>query len=185
MTIKIGWIGWFLQYQVPNRQLRRIGVPGSSRLAGVVLAVIGFFVVAFFITAALLWIYTRSLKLTVVALIVALLIWPTAALLVRAYSTDPAVVAIAGPALALATLFFVADGIQVVAAQANRAAGDVWWPTIMHFGSYGLVMIPLGWVLAHQMGVDGLVWAVIIASLVSGGLLTGRFLRVARRPLRV
>ncbi|WP_295707046.1 MATE family efflux transporter [uncultured Brevundimonas sp.] len=122
---------------------------------------------------------------TVLALIVALVIWPTAALLVRAYSTDPAVVAIAGPALALATLFFVADGIQVVAAQANRAAGDVWWPTIMHFGSYGLVMIPLGWVLAHQMGVDGLVWAVIIASLVSGGLLTGRFLRVARRPLRV
>ena len=58
-------------------------------------------------------------------------------------------------------------------------------PTIMHFGSYGLVMIPLGWVLAHRMGVDGLVWAVIIASLVSGGLLTGRFLRVARRPLRV
>ena len=78
-------------------------------------------------------------------------------------------------------LFFVADGIQVVSASANRAAGDVWWPTIMHFFSYGAVMMPLGWVLAHRLGVDGLVWAVILASLVSSTLLTGRFVRVARR----
>jgi MATE family multidrug resistance protein len=118
---------------------------------------------------------------TVLALIVALVIWPTAGLLVGAYTSDPALIAIAGPALVLATLFFVADGIQVVAAQANRAAGDVWWPTIMHFLSYGAIMMPLGWFLAHRMGVDGLVWAVIIASLVSGALLAGRFLRVARR----
>ena len=83
--------------------------------------------------------------------------------------------------LVLATLFFVADGIQVVAAQANRAAGDVWWPTIMHFAAYGAVMMPLGWVLAHQMGVNGLVWAVVIASLASSTLLTGRFIRIARR----
>ena len=118
---------------------------------------------------------------TVLAFLVALAIWPTAGLLVRAYTADPALIAIAGPALVLATLFFVADGIQVVAAQANRAAGDVWWPTIMHFGAYGAIMMPLGWVLAPGLGVDGLVWAVIIASLVSGSLLTGRFLRVARR----
>lgn len=45
LSVVIALIGWFLQYQVPNRQLRRIGVPGSSRLTGVVLAVIGFFVV--------------------------------------------------------------------------------------------------------------------------------------------
>lgn len=117
----------------------------------------------------------------VLTLIVALVIWPTATVVVGAYTADPALIAIAGPALVLATLFFVADGIQVVAAQANRAAGDVWWPTIMHFLSYGAIMMPLGWVLAHRIGVDGLVWAVIIASLVSGALLTGRFLRVARR----
>ena len=83
--------------------------------------------------------------------------------------------------MAPATLFFVADGIQVVAAQANRAAGDVWWPTILHFTAYGAVMMPLGWVLAHQMGVNGLVWAVVIASLASSTLLTGRFIRIARR----
>jgi MATE family multidrug resistance protein len=42
-------------------------------------------------------------------------------------------------------------------------------------------MMPLGWILAHRMGVDGLVWAVVIASLASSVLLTGRFVRVARR----
>ena len=118
---------------------------------------------------------------TALTLGVALLVWPSASLLVGAYNRDPALLALAAPALVLATLFFVADGIQVVAAQANRAAGDVWWPTIIHFAAYGGIMMPLGWVLAHRIGVDGLVWAVIIASLVSSTLLTGRFVRVARR----
>ncbi len=117
-------------------------------------------------------------------LAVALAIWPTAHGVVQAYGRDPALLAIAAPALVLATLFFVADGIQVVAAQANRAAGDVWWPTIMHFVAYGAIMMPLGWWLSHSLGIDGLVWAVIIASLASSTLLTGRFVRVARR-LRV
>ena len=118
-------------------------------------------------------------------LVIALIVWPTAPLLIQAYSRDPELVALAVPALVLATLFFVADGIQAVAAQANRAAGDIWWPTIMHFTAYGAVMMPLGWVLAPQMGVNGMVWAIIIASLLSSALLTGRFIRVARRMVRL
>lgn len=114
-------------------------------------------------------------------LVIALIVWPTADLLTSAYNRDPALLAVAAPALVLATLFFVADAIQVVAASANRAAGDVWWPTIMHFVAYSAIMMPLGWWLAHEIGVDGLVWAVIIASLVSATLLTGRFVRIARR----
>ncbi len=119
--------------------------------------------------------------ISVLTLIVALVVWPTAPLLIGAYNRDPLLAAIAVPALVLATLFFVADGVQVVASQANRAAGDVWWPTIMHFTAYCAIMMPLGWFLAHRIGVDGLVWAVIIASLVSSSLLTGRFVRGARR----
>ena len=118
---------------------------------------------------------------TVLAFIIAIGLWLAARPVVSAYTTDPAILAIAAPALVLATLFFVADAQQVVAAQANRAAGDVVWPTLMHLLSYGIIMIPLGWWLAHRMGVDGLVWSVIVASLISGVLLTGRFLRVARR----
>ncbi len=118
---------------------------------------------------------------TVLAFIIAVALWLTAPLVVSAYTTDAAILAIAAPALVLATLFFVADAQQVVAAQANRAAGDVVWPTLMHLLSYGVIMIPLGWFLAHRLGVDGLVWSVIIASLISGALLTGRFIRIARR----
>ncbi|MEN5146896.1 MATE family efflux transporter [Brevundimonas diminuta] len=118
---------------------------------------------------------------TVLAFVIALVIWPSARLIVGAYTTDPVILAIAAPALVLATLFFVADAMQVVAAQANRAAGDVVWPTLMHLLSYGLIMIPLGWFLAHRMGVNGLVTSVIVASLISGALLTGRFVRIARR----
>jgi MATE family multidrug resistance protein len=114
-------------------------------------------------------------------MVVALALWPTAPLVASAYNRDPALLAVVIPALVLATLFFVADGIQVVSASANRAAGDVWWPTIMHFAAYSLVMMPLGWWFSHALGVNGLVWAVIIASLVSSVLLTGRFVRVARR----
>ena len=118
---------------------------------------------------------------TVLAFIIAVGLWLTAPLVVSAYTTDPAILAIAAPALVLATLFFVADAQQVVAAQANRASGDVVWPTLMHLLSYGVIMIPLGWWLAHRIGVDGLVWSVIVASLISGALLIGRFVRIAKR----
>lgn len=125
--------------------------------------------------------WTGVAVVCVLATVIGLVIWPTARLVVGAYSTDAAVIALAAPALALATLFFVADAVQVVAAQANRAAGDVLTPTVMHFISYGLVMTPLGWFLARSMGVNGLVWAVIVASLISGGLLALRFRQVSRR----
>ncbi|WP_292050748.1 MULTISPECIES: MATE family efflux transporter [unclassified Brevundimonas] len=115
------------------------------------------------------------------ATVVGLFIWPTAHLITGAYTNDMAVLAIAAPALALATFFFVADAIQVVAAHANRSAGDVLMPTVMHFVSYGVVMIPLGFFLAPTMGVNGLVTAVIVASLISGVLLGVRFHIISKR----
>ena len=118
---------------------------------------------------------------TVLAFVIAFGLWLAARSVVGAYTTDPAILAIAAPALVLATLFFVADAQQVVAAQANRAAGDVVWPTLMHIFSYGIVMIPMGWWLAHRIGVNGLVWSVVVASVISGVLLMGRFIRIARR----
>ncbi|CAM5605991.1 MMPL family transporter OS=Stutzerimonas stutzeri OX=316 GN=G7024_19335 PE=4 SV=1 [Stutzerimonas stutzeri] len=55
------------------------------------IAVMGFFVIAFFITAALLWLYCRSLKLSVVALLVALLpvIWLLGLLPLLGLGIDP------------------------------------------------------------------------------------------------
>ncbi len=99
------------------------------------------------------------------------------------YSTDPALIELAGGALMLGSLYFIFDGLQAVAAQALRARGDVLVPTLTHIVSYAFVMIPLAWVLAFPagLGLPGVVWAVIIASLLSAGLLLARFWWLAKR----
>ena len=72
-----------------------LNIVGFSKLVGDVVdglvAVMGFFVIAFFITAALLWIYCRSLKLTVVSLVVALLpvVWLLGLLPLLGLGIDP------------------------------------------------------------------------------------------------
>ncbi len=103
-------------------------------------------------------------------------------LIAAAYVKDPAVLATTAAALLLSCLFFVADGLQVVGAQALRAQSDVWMPTATHFASYLVVMIPLGYVfaIAMQLGINGIVYAVILASLMSATLLWGRFLWLTR-----
>jgi len=109
--------------------------------------------------------------------------------LAAAYTLDMEVRAIAASALLLSCLFFVADGLQTVAAQSLRARSDVWWPTATHVASYVLVMMPLAWLLAIPMGmaVDGLVGGIIVASLMAAGLLWARFWWLTRKtkgPLR-
>ena len=102
--------------------------------------------------------------------------------LAAAYTLDPQVRAMVAPALLLSCLFFVADGLQAVGAQSLRACSDVWLPTLTHVISYVVVMMPLAWFLAIPMGmaVDGLVTAIIIASLLSAILLWARFVRLTR-----
>lgn len=102
--------------------------------------------------------------------------------LAAGYTADRAVQAVAAAALLLSCLFYVADGLQVVAAQALRARGDIWMPTATHFTSYILIMMPAGYLFAVRLGlgVNGLVWAIILASLVSAALLWGRFLWLDR-----
>ena len=103
-------------------------------------------------------------------------------LIAAVYTHDPVVQALTAAALWLSCLFFIADGLQVVGAQALRAQSDVWVPTLTHFASYLLVMMPLGYGFAIVMGlgVDGLVWSVIVASLMSATLLWGRFVWLTR-----
>jgi MATE family multidrug resistance protein len=117
--------------------------------------------------------------------LVALLVWPSARLIAHGYTSDARTIALAGPALAFACLFFVPDALQVVAAQSLRARGDVWPPTVTHLASYIAVMAPLAWWLALPMGLGltGIVLGVIIASFVSAGLLLGRFWLLSRRPI--
>lgn len=99
------------------------------------------------------------------------------------YTHDPAVVEATAGALLLSCLFFVTDGLQNVGAQALRAQSDVRVPTIMHVGTYVAVMMPLAYVFAigFGMGVNGIVWAIIVASLLAAVLLWGRFAARVRR----
>ncbi|HEX3364397.1 MATE family efflux transporter [Phenylobacterium sp.] len=115
--------------------------------------------------------------------LVGLVIWPNAALISSAYTENPVTLAMAVPALILSCLMYLPDSLQVVVAQALRARGDVWLPTGTHLTSYIVIMMPLAWWLAipRHMGIMGLVWSVVIASFVSGGLLLGRFWMLSRR----
>lgn len=118
-----------------------------------------------------------------VLLLVSLLMAAGADWVARGYTSDPRVLPTIAGALVLASLFFVADGMQAVSAGALRARGDIWWPTAMHVVSYAILMLPLAYLLSHRMGggLDGIVWAVIVASLVSATALTARFLLLGRR----
>jgi multidrug resistance protein, MATE family len=96
------------------------------------------------------------------------------------YSHDLSVQKYVTSAIILSCLFFIPDGVQVVAASALRARKDIVWPTIIHYISYGLIMMPLGYLFCIILkgGLLGLVWAVIVASWVSGPLLVMRTLRL-------
>lgn len=101
------------------------------------------------------------------------------------YSTDAAVIAATTIALMIACLYFIFDGLQAVAAQALRARNDVVAPTLFHVISYAAVMWPLSWALAHpaHLGLNGIVFGVTFASVLSAGLLVTRFWSLARRPI--
>ena len=113
----------------------------------------------------------------VFALVVMALLFPLRHLVAGAYTSDPAALALIAPALALTCLFLAPDAVQVVCAQALRARGEVWIPAVTHMISYALIMGPLAWWLAIPMklGVDGIVWSVIVTSFVAAAFLLGRY----------
>lgn len=121
-----------------------------------------------------------------VAAAASLAVWLAAGPIAAGYTRDPGLIALVTPALSLACLFFVADGLQAVASQMLRACGDVWLSTAVQVASYAVLMLPLGWALAVPagLGLKGIVWAVTAASFMSAGLLVARFAWVAR-PARV
>lgn len=120
---------------------------------------------------------------TAYGVLAAVLVALAAPAIASAYAVDRQLVALATGGLAVAGLFFAVDAIQVVAAQALRSRGDIVAPTVTHVISYAAVMLPLGWALAIPagLGLQGVLWAVIVASFMSAGLLTWRWRVLARR----
>jgi multidrug resistance protein, MATE family len=101
------------------------------------------------------------------------------------FTDDPAVIAGALPVFLWVALALVFDGGQTVMSNACRGRGDTWVPTALHFGSYWLVMVPAAWAFAFAAGngLAGIYQGILVASMVSLGVLALRFAALTRgRP---
>jgi MATE family multidrug resistance protein len=101
------------------------------------------------------------------------------------FTTEPSLLAVTMPLVAFSALILIADGGQVVMANALRGRGDTWVPTALHFFSYFGVMIPVAAVLALWLdrGVLGLFEGILIASIVSITVLSVRFHVLSRAAI--
>jgi MATE family multidrug resistance protein len=104
-------------------------------------------------------------------------------LLARAYTADVELALVLTGLFPLASIALSPDGAQTVAASALRARNDNWFPTASHLLAYAMVMPVLGYWLAEKLGhgVLGLVWAVLLSSVLSATVLSLRLWKIARR----
>lgn len=114
----------------------------------------------------------------------AIVVFTCAAPISRAYTANASLAALIASTLWLAALILPPDGGQVVAAAGLRARGDNWFPTASHLLSYALVMPSVAYWLSEVQGrgVDGLMLAILGASLLSFSVLTARLWWLRRAP---
>jgi MATE family multidrug resistance protein len=108
-------------------------------------------------------------------------LWPVE--LAGLFTNDPGLLLPVAGLIGLAGIAVIFDGSQTVAAQVLRARGETWVPTASHFISYIFVMVPLGYMLAVRWGrgAEGLLDAIILASILSSGLLVLRIVLLVVR----
>jgi len=102
--------------------------------------------------------------------------------MLRIFTIDEKIIMAALPALFWVALSLVFDGGQVVVNHACRGRGDVWVPTICHFGSYWLLMLPASAYFTFKMdyGVSGIFMGVVVSAIFSVAVLSLRFARLSR-----
>ena len=88
----------------------------------------------------------------------ALVLWTMPATLIRAFTSDAAVLALASRLLALAALFQLFDGLQVVTTGSLRGLGDTRTPVLWNILGHWVLGLPIAWWLCFPMqwGVVGL-----------------------------
>jgi MATE family multidrug resistance protein len=104
---------------------------------------------------------------------------------VRLYTSDPSVRAIAISLLLMAAIFQVADGIQIGAAGALRGYKDTRVPMAINTFAYWAVAFPLAWLAGITFRASpSYIWGGFVAGLsVAAILLTFRFRSVSRQAL--
>ncbi|WP_033070037.1 MATE family efflux transporter [Thalassospira australica] len=129
------------------------------------------------------WIGLLTTMAVMFALSIPLYLFPSA--VTHLFTQDISVIATTVSVLILMPIIFPTDGGQNAAISALRGAGDKWVPTVLHLVSYIFVMVPVGYYLTftREMGVPGLFWGIVIASLVAVSGLTIRFLIVSSREI--
>src|SRR5688572_12552500 len=93
--------------------------------------------------------YASAMKLAMVlAGIVAALFLGAPELLMRIFSSDAEVLALARPLLVLGALFQLVDAIGIVAGGSLRGGGDTRWPFLVHATLAWAARLPLVWLFA-------------------------------------
>jgi MATE family multidrug resistance protein len=97
--------------------------------------------------------YRSATELAIgLALAVAALFLLAPEALLDLYTSDPEVLRLGPPLLALAAFFQLFDALQIVAGGALRGAGDTRWPFLVQTGLAWLVRLPLVWLFAFALG---------------------------------
>jgi predicted RND superfamily exporter protein len=157
-----------------------INIVGFAKLVGDVVdglnTVIGFFVVAFLITGLMLWLYSRSLRLTVVALVVALLpvVWLLGLLPLLGLGIDPMSILVPFLIFSIGVSHAVqmtnAWKQEVVAGNSSKQAAHLAFCKIFIPGSLALLMNALGFAvimlieipIVHELGVTACIGVMLM-----------------------
>ncbi len=108
--------------------------------------------------------------------------WLCGPVIARGFVEDGAVVTLAGRLLAVAALFQLFDGGQVVGSGLLRGLSDMTVPTIITFGAYWCIMLPTAWWWGVRAGNPVGVWRALAFGLAGAALLLAwRFHRRTRR----
>jgi multidrug resistance protein, MATE family len=114
------------------------------------------------------------------------LLWGASGQIVRLYTTDPAVIALAAPGLALGAWILVVDASQGILTGALRGAADIWAALAIQLFSFWVVCVPACYLLGQALGygVPGLLWGLLIGLVIAALLLVARFKVLASRVVR-
>jgi len=132
--------------------------------------------------------YRSALKLAValaVGIAALFLLAPDA--LMRLYVSDPEVIALGRPLLALGAAFQLFDALQLVVGGALRGAGDTRWPFLVQTTLAWALRLPLAWLFAVTLGggVVGAWYAEFVFVLSLAAALALRFRSGAWRDVRI